>query len=110
MFFIHELTLDVKTYSEKNNVPLQIAQNIVDKHTSAEKLGKIFSIARPETRRRHPLLHKRLHNRQGIRGYRVKLLWSCGYCAGSHGDQRDAGTDRDPDGPHRLAFMGRTST
>lgn len=46
--FIHELTLDVKTYSEKNNVPLQIAQNIVDKHTSAEKLGKIFSIARPK--------------------------------------------------------------
>jgi ribonuclease Z len=46
--FIHELTLDVKTYSEKNNVPLQIAQNIVDKHTSAEKLGEIFSIARPK--------------------------------------------------------------
>ena len=46
--FIHELAIDAETYSEKNNVPIQIAQNIMDEHTSAEKLGIIFSIAKPK--------------------------------------------------------------
>jgi ribonuclease Z len=46
--FIHELFIDAKTFSEKNNMPLQIAKNVVDEHTSAEKLGRVFSIAKPK--------------------------------------------------------------
>jgi ribonuclease Z len=46
--FIHELFIDAPTFSEKNNMPLQIAENIADEHTSAEKLGRVFSIAKPK--------------------------------------------------------------
>jgi len=46
--FIHELFIDAETFSEKNNMPLEIAQNIVHEHTSADKLGQVFSIAEPK--------------------------------------------------------------
>ena len=45
--FIHELFIDAPTFAEKNNMPLQIAENVVDEHTSAEMLGRVFSIAEP---------------------------------------------------------------
>jgi len=45
--FIHELFIDAPTFAEKNNMPLQVAQNVVDEHTSADMLGRVFSIANP---------------------------------------------------------------
>jgi ribonuclease Z len=45
---IHELFIDAPTFAEKNNMPLKIAENIVDEHTSPEKLGRVFSIAKPK--------------------------------------------------------------
>lgn len=45
--FIHELFIDAPTFAEKNNMPLMIAESIVDEHTSAENLGRVFSIAKP---------------------------------------------------------------
>jgi ribonuclease Z len=46
--FIHELFIDAPTFSEKNNMPLQIAEKVVSEHTSAENLGRVFSIAKPK--------------------------------------------------------------
>jgi ribonuclease Z len=34
--------------SKGNNMPLQIAQNVVDEHTPADMLGRVFSIAKPK--------------------------------------------------------------
>ena len=45
--FIHELFIDAPSFAERNNMPLAIAQSVVDEHTSAEKLGRVFSIAEP---------------------------------------------------------------
>ena len=45
--FIHELFIDAPTFSEKNAMPIEVAKNIVHKHTSPEELGEIFSIAEP---------------------------------------------------------------
>ncbi len=45
--FIHELFIDAPSFAEKNNMPLQIAENVVAEHTSADMLGRVFSIARP---------------------------------------------------------------
>jgi ribonuclease Z len=45
--FVHELFIDALTFSEQNNMPLSIAQNIVDEHTPADMLGRVFSIAEP---------------------------------------------------------------
>jgi len=45
--FIHELFIDAPTFAEQNNMPLQIAQNVVDQHTPADMLGRVFSIAEP---------------------------------------------------------------
>ena len=46
--FLHELFIDAPTFSEKNNMPLKIAENVVDEHTSADMLGRVFSIAKPK--------------------------------------------------------------
>jgi len=46
--FIHELFIDAPTLAERNNMPLKIAENVVDEHTPADKLGHVFSIAKPK--------------------------------------------------------------
>ncbi len=46
--FIHELFIDAPTFSEKNSMPLKIAENVVNEHTSADMLGRVFSIAKPK--------------------------------------------------------------
>ena len=46
--FIHELFIDAPTFAERNNMPLQIAQNVVNEHTPADMLGRVFSIAKPK--------------------------------------------------------------
>lgn len=46
--FLHELFIDAPTFSQKNNMPLKIAENVVDEHTSADMLGRVFSIAKPK--------------------------------------------------------------
>jgi len=47
--FVHELFIDGKTFAEKNNMPLEVAESIVnDAHTSPAALGKIFNIAKPK--------------------------------------------------------------
>ncbi len=45
--FLHELFIDAPTFSEKNNMPLKIAENVIDEHTPADMLGRVFSIAKP---------------------------------------------------------------
>ncbi|MCH8035368.1 MAG: MBL fold metallo-hydrolase [Bacteroidetes bacterium] len=45
--FAHEMFIDAPTFAEKNSMPLQVAQNIVSEHTPPNKLGEIFSIAKP---------------------------------------------------------------
>ncbi len=46
--FLHELFIDAPTFAEKNSMPLQIAENVVNEHTSAKMLGRVFSIAEPK--------------------------------------------------------------
>lgn len=46
--FLHELFIDAPTFAEKNNMPLEIAENVVYEHTSADMLGRVFSIAKPK--------------------------------------------------------------
>lgn len=46
--FLHELFIDAPTFSQKNNMPLKIAENVVDEHTTADMLGRVFSIAKPK--------------------------------------------------------------
>ncbi|MEH6585702.1 MAG: guanitoxin biosynthesis MBL fold metallo-hydrolase GntH [Halioglobus sp.] len=46
--FLHELFIDAPTFSQKNNMPLKIAENVVAEHTSADMLGRVFSIAKPK--------------------------------------------------------------
>jgi ribonuclease Z len=45
--FIHELFIDAPTFAERNSMPLQIAKNVVNEHTTADMLGRVFSIAKP---------------------------------------------------------------
>ena len=45
--FIHELFIDAPTFSEKNSMPLKIAEKVVNEHTPADMLGRVFSIAKP---------------------------------------------------------------
>ncbi|UQN40971.1 guanitoxin biosynthesis MBL fold metallo-hydrolase GntH [Agarivorans sp. B2Z047] len=45
--FIHELFIDAPTFSKKNNMPIEVAEKVIDKHTSARELGKVFNIAQP---------------------------------------------------------------
>ncbi len=45
--FIHELFIDAPTFAERNNMPLQVAENVVAEHTPADMLGRVFSIAKP---------------------------------------------------------------
>jgi ribonuclease Z len=46
--FVHELFIDAPIFAEKNNMPLQIAESVVDEHTPADMLGRVFSIAKPK--------------------------------------------------------------
>jgi ribonuclease Z len=45
--FIHELFIDAPTFAKRNNMPLEIAENVVYEHTPADMLGRIFTIAKP---------------------------------------------------------------
>jgi len=46
--FIHELFIDAPTFAEQNSMPLQIAQNVVNEHTPADMVGRVFDIAKPK--------------------------------------------------------------
>ncbi len=46
--FMHEAFLDAQTFSTKMNIPLPIAQNIAGAHSTPDRLGKLFDIARPK--------------------------------------------------------------
>ena len=46
--FIHELFIDAPSFSKHNNMPLKIAENVVYEHTSADMLGRVFSVAKPK--------------------------------------------------------------
>jgi ribonuclease Z len=46
--FIHEAFITPQSFAEKNNMPLQVAEDIVYKaHTPPDMLGRVFDIARP---------------------------------------------------------------
>jgi len=45
--FVHEMFIDAPILAEKNNMPLQVAENVVNEHTPPSKLGEVFSIAHP---------------------------------------------------------------
>jgi ribonuclease Z len=45
--FLHELFIDAPSFSKYNNMPLKIAENVVNEHTSADMLGRVFTIAKP---------------------------------------------------------------
>jgi ribonuclease Z len=46
--FIHEAFIPPEPFAEKNNMPLQVAENIVYMaHTPPDMLGRVFDIARP---------------------------------------------------------------
>lgn len=46
--FIHEAFISPEAFSEKNNMPLEVAENVVYKaHTPPDMLGRVFDIARP---------------------------------------------------------------
>ncbi len=46
--FIHEAFISPEAFAEKNNMPLEVAENIVYKaHTPPDMLGRVFDIARP---------------------------------------------------------------
>ena len=47
--FIHEAFISAESFAEKNNMPLQIAENVVyGAHTAPDQLGVVFSIAKPK--------------------------------------------------------------
>lgn len=46
--FMHEAFLDAQTFSTKMNIPLPIAQNVAGAHSTPDRLGKLFDIARPK--------------------------------------------------------------
>lgn len=45
--FIHEVAPSPEEFSEKNYIPLPIAQNVMHQHTQPQDLGRVFDIARP---------------------------------------------------------------
>lgn len=45
--FAHELFIDAPTFAKKNNMPVQVAENVVSAHTPPDKLGQVFAIAQP---------------------------------------------------------------
>ena len=45
--FLHEAFLDAETLSRKNDIPLPVARNISGGHTTSDRLGRLFDIARP---------------------------------------------------------------
>jgi ribonuclease Z len=45
--FIHEIMASAEEFAEKNHIPIQIAQNVMDQHTTPAELGRVFSIAKP---------------------------------------------------------------
>ena len=46
--FIHEAFISPEAFAEKNNMPLEVAENIVYKaHTPPDMLGRVFDIAQP---------------------------------------------------------------
>lgn len=45
--FIHELFVEAATLSKHGNMPLPLATKVIHEHTSADMLGRIFSIAKP---------------------------------------------------------------
>ena len=46
--FIHEAFITAESFAEKNNMPLEIAENVVyGAHTSPDQLGEVFKIAMP---------------------------------------------------------------
>ncbi len=45
--FLHELFIDAPSFSKYNNMPLKIAENVVNEHTPADMLGRVFTIAEP---------------------------------------------------------------
>ena len=46
--FMHEAFLDAQTFSTKMNIPLPIAQNVAGAHSTPDRLGRLFNIARPK--------------------------------------------------------------
>jgi ribonuclease Z len=46
--FMHEAFLDGYTFSEKMNMPLREAMNVAGAHSTPDKLGKLFDIAKPK--------------------------------------------------------------
>lgn len=46
--FMHEVFLDPETFARKNNMPLQIAKNVVGEHTTGDRFGQLMEIARPK--------------------------------------------------------------
>ena len=45
--FIHELFVDAHTMAKHGNMALEMAEQVIHEHTSPQKLGKIFDIAKP---------------------------------------------------------------
>ena len=45
---MHEAFLDAQTFSTKMNIPLPIAQNVAGAHSTPDRLGRLFDIARPK--------------------------------------------------------------
>lgn len=45
--FMHEAFLDAQTFATKMNLPLQIAENVAGAHSTPDRLGRLFDIARP---------------------------------------------------------------
>lgn len=44
---VHEGFLDAPTFADKNNMPLDIAENVLHAHTTPDMLGRLFEISRP---------------------------------------------------------------
>ena len=45
--FMHEVFLDAETFARKNNMPLQIAKNVVGEHTTGDRFGQLMEIVQP---------------------------------------------------------------
>jgi ribonuclease Z len=46
--FMHEVFVDAETFSRKNNMPLQLAKNVVGEHTTGDRFGQLMEIAQPK--------------------------------------------------------------
>lgn len=45
--FMHEAFLDTETFVQKMKVPIEVATNVTGAHTTPDRLGKLFDIAKP---------------------------------------------------------------